>query len=205
MAIAPLSYAQDAPTATTTAEEAEVTKGVFDKTWSITPRLGVLGVQDGSANYVGRSVGGFTTNIDLSNSVQLPNRLFGIETGFMYSHIGAPDSGFFGTSDTGNAGGGTNSFLVPFHATLGTKPTDSSLVALSLGTTLVYRSIGSGMLLGRSGDTDTGSHTDFFPSVALTAGWALSNTVGLSLRGDYIPTPSDDLFAATLGATIGLT
>ena len=201
----PAALAQENRAGTTTsAEESEITKGLYEKVWTISPRAGVLGYQDGNASYTSRITEGFTTDVDLTNAVSMPWGLrLGLESGFLYSHVGSPGANFFGADDPGVAPG-TNAFLVPLNATVGYKPTDSSVIALNLGSTLAYRSNGIGMLFGRSSDFSSGVNTNFFPSLGLMGGVALSKSVGLSLRGDIIPTPVDDLFTATLGATIGL-
>lgn len=210
LAITSTALAQDQVTPeapVTTAQQAEVTKGVFDKNVSVTPRVGVVGYGDGNNNYTSRIMEGFTADGNLASLVTLPNMWsLGVESGFLYSHTGAPGSNFFGSSAPIPATTltGSNSFLVPMYATFGYKPTDKTLVSLDVGADMFYRSIGNSITFGRAGDTSTGSSVDFFPGAALNLGWAVSSNVGLSLRGDYIPTPAKDMFTTTLGATIGI-
>jgi hypothetical protein len=203
--LAQVAWAQEDIAPTTTAESQEVMRGVYDKSFRVTPRVGVLGYQDGSQQYTSRILGGFTADVNLAGLVPTPeNWNFGLESGLLYSHTGSAGANFFGTDSPSNVTPGSNSFLVPIYLTMGYKPTDSFLIALNVGSNLVYRSIASSMIFGRGSDVGGSNQVDFFPSVGLNTGWSLSRAVALSLRGDYIPTPADDMFTATLGATFGI-
>lgn len=205
VALTRVGWAQDEVAPTTTAESREVMKGVYERTFSLTPRVGALGYQDGDLNYTSRIIEGFTANLNLAGVMTTPeNWNVGLESGLLYSHVGSPTSNFFGSNAGVDSTPGANSFLVPMNIALGYKPMDKFLIALNLGTNLVYRSIPGSMHFGRGSDTGDGNEIDFFPSTGLLAGWTLGRDVALSLRGDYIPTPADDMFTATLGATIGI-
>ncbi len=205
IAMAQGAWAQDEMTPTTTAESSEVTKGVYDRFFRLSPRVGVLGYQDGAASYTSRIVEGVTADFDLAGLVTMPSSWnLGVESGILYSHTGSPGANFFGSDAPNNTVAGSNSFLVPMYLSTGYRPSDNLLVAVNLGASMLYRSVAGAMTIGRTGDGTLSSQTDFFPSVGLNTGWALGKSVALSLRGDYIPTPADDMFTATLGATFGV-
>ncbi len=199
------AMAEEGVTPSSTAEQAQLTKGVFDQNFVVTPRLGILGYGDSNQNYTSRALAGFNLDYNLTNLMSMPtNWVLGLETAFLYTHTGSAGSNFFGTNSVTETIPGANSFMVPLTAALGYKPTDKTLVSLNLGPSLFYRSIGQSMYFGRAGDTSSGSAVDFFPDLGLSAGWAVSPNVGLSLRGDLIPTPGQDMFMATVGATFGI-
>lgn len=200
-------YADEAETAGITTEEAsEITQGLFDKTWSVTPRVGILGFQDATGSHASRMMEGFTTQYSLANLVGRPLGLeMGLESGLLYSHIGSPGSNFFGTQPPIRTAQGANSYLIPLNATIGYRVSNQWLVAMNLGASIFHRSIGNSMILGRAGDGVAGTSTDVFPDLGVNVGWALSKTIGVSLRGEWIPTPQKPMYSATLGATIGLT
>lgn len=199
--------AEDIETSGVTRGEApELTKGLFEKTWSVTPRIGVLGFQDNTGTQASRITEGFTTHLNMANLLGRPIGIdLGLESGLMYSHIGSPGSNFFGTNPPVRSTQGANSYLIPLNATAGYQFADQWRVGMNLGAALLHRSIGSTMILGRAGDQQLGGSTDIFPNVGLNLDWAMSKNVGLTLRGDLIPTPATPLYSATLGATIAIT
>lgn len=198
---------QEIETAGVTRGEApELTKGLFERTWSVTPRIGVLGFQDNTAMHASRITEGFTTHWNMANIVGRPMGIdLGLETGLMYSHIGSPGSNFFGMNPPVRSAQGSNSYIIPLNATAGYQVADHWRVGMNLGASVFHRSIGNTMILGRAGDQSIGGSTDLFPNVGLNLDWAMSKNVGLTLRGDLIPTPATSLYSATLGATIAIT
>lgn len=200
--VGPAAFGQEDVGTRTQREAREVTKGVYDSSVQISPRVGAFGFADGQGNYTSRIMEGLTINWDMST---LGDRttpwLYGLETGFMFSHVGAPGSNFFGTDEPeGTAGTGGNTFLVPGHLVFGYK-WDKAMLALNAGGQLLYRSFGPSMLIGRDGDTQTNT-AEVLASLGFNSGWEVSNSLALSLRGDYIPVPRDDMYTLTLGATI---
>jgi hypothetical protein len=202
-----IAFAQEEDTApsTTVTEAAEVTAGLYDRAWTVTPRIGVLGFQEPGLNHAGRIVEGFTTNVSLGNIVGfMPSMHVGLESGVLFSHIGSPGANLFGVNAPIQIAEGSNTVLVPLNATVGYRPLDRLLVAANLGASLVHRSIGNTMRLGRAGDSVPGSATELFPNVGLNLGYAVSNNVGVSLRGDWVLTPATNLFTASIGAQFAI-
>jgi hypothetical protein len=202
-----LAFAQDEETApsTTVTEAAEVTAGLHDRTWTVTPRIGVLGFRDPSGTRTGRIMEGVTTHVNLGNLVgAMPNVHVGVESGLLFSHIGSPGANLFGVNPPYQIAEGSNTFVVPLNATLGYRPLDRLLVAANLGASLVHRSIGNTMVFGRAGDAVQGSVTDLFPNVGLNVAWAVTNAVGVSLRSDWVLTPAANLFNASIGAQFAI-
>lgn len=189
----------------TTGEAAEMTQGLFDRAWTVTPRVGLFGFQDNRGSYASRITEGFTTNYSLANLIGTPMGLdVGVESGLLYSHIGSPGSNAFGTNAPVRTTQGANAFIVPVNATVGYKFADRWVASMNVGASVFHRSVGNSMTLGRTGDLNFGGSTDVFPNVGLNIGWALSKSVGLSLRGDLIPAPAKTMYTTTLGAVIGI-
>lgn len=188
-------------------EAEEVTKGAFASPFHVVPRVGALGYQESTGDYATRITEGITLQYNISNAWRRdenPPVVIGIESGLLYSHIGGPSANFLGSTDEGDVQGGANSFLVPMNLVAGYRMGDSFSISALVGANLLYKSIGNSMILGREGDGSADDQTELFPGAGLNFGWGASNSVALSLRGDYIPTPADDMFTATLGATFGL-
>jgi len=195
-----------APDNTTTTESNEVTRGVFGSPFTVTPAVGALGFQDPTGTYTSRITEGLLLNFDAGSAIMRGSSgqiKLGLESGLLYSHLGSSGSNFFGSNAGVQNQESANSFLVPIELTAGYALTDSFLATLNLGTNMLYRSIPGSMLVGRSDNTG-GTSVDFFPSAGLELGWTAGSVVGIKLRGDYIPTPLDDMFTATLGATFAL-
>ncbi|OFZ51301.1 MAG: hypothetical protein A2428_15810 [Bdellovibrionales bacterium RIFOXYC1_FULL_54_43] len=186
---------------TTRAEAEDVTKDALDSPLTVTPAVGILGFQNSLGEYTSRLAEGFNLNWDIGNMIQIGRFKAGIETGFLFSHIGPPDGNLFGADSQTNISGGANSFIVPGSLVIGSKLGTDFLAAVKIGTQLIYRSDPNSMNLGRSFTPGDGS-VDLFPSAGLDFGYAIGESIALSLRGDYIPTPADDAYTAMLGATI---
>ncbi len=182
-------------------------KGVFDSPLNVAARIGNFNFQDRNANHTNRILEGFTFNWNASQlTSNIANSIFGLESGILFSHNGATGSNFWGTNSGSMAGDiGSNVFLIPMHIVAGYKFTDRFSLAALGGANLLYRSVSSSMLLGRGSDSNgLSSSTEFFPSLGLNAGYELSKSFGLALRGDAIFAPSSPLYTATLGATFPL-
>jgi len=189
----------------TTGEAAEMTQGLFDRAWTVTPRVGLFGFQDNLGNYASRMTEGFTTRYSLANLVGTPMGFdVGVESGLLYSHIGSPGSNVLGTNPPVRTTQGANTFIVPVNATVGYKFADRWIASMNVGASVLHRSVSNSMVLGRASDLNLGGSTDVFPNIGVNIGWALSKSLGLSLRGDLIPTPAKTMYTTTLGAVIGI-
>ncbi len=196
------AWAQDTGGATTTARAPEVTQGAYDSAVEVTPRVGAIGFENSNNVYDSRIAEGIDLGWNLGGMVpEVRPFVLGITSGVLFSHIGAADSNFLGMNSVSN-NTGTNAFVVPLEATFGYKFTDSTMASLLLGASGIYRSDNTQMLLGRADGTG-GSSFDVFPTAGLALGLDLKS-VGVTVRGDYIPTPIQDSFTATIGLTIPL-
>ena len=192
--------------ASTHANEANVTRGVYESPLNVTARTGVLGFKDTADSNTSRILEGLSLNWNLTNmsTMDIPLQL-GFEAGLLFSHLGSVGSNFIGTNGNGTGSSSAiNTAVFPLTFVLGFKPNYSSLLALNLGTNAIYQNNSSTMNVGRPGASGTGSSTEFFPSIGFTAGYSLARFIGLTLRGDYIPTPVSNMFTASLGATFPL-
>jgi hypothetical protein len=199
--LVPAAWAQEE--ARTEAEVSEVTQGVFASPLVVTGNAGAIGFTDGTDNYTSRFVTGLTVNWLPSEAFQVGGAHIGVESGLLYSHVGGGGSNFIGQNSTQGVGLGANAFLIPLNVAAGYQITNDLSLTGRAGADAIYRSIANSMLLGRS-DGAGGSSVDFFPALGLTAGWSVSKSLAVTLRGDFIGTPARDLYTATLGASFPL-
>jgi hypothetical protein len=194
-----------ADTQTTTAQASEVTRGVFASPFTVTPAVGALGYQALNGDYTSRITTGILMDFDIGAATFTgpSHAKLGLQTGLLFSHLGSPGSNFFGANAAVPVQDNANAFTVPIEATAGWAVSDTFETSLLFGANMLYRSTPSSMIVGRN-DLSTGSRVDFFPSLGLQGGWALGSAAALTVRGDYIPTPKDDMFTATIGATFPL-
>lgn len=187
-------------------QEAEGFTGVFESPFALSPRVGALGYQAPTGEYQGRATYGlslrFGPEIGMVNNTT-SNIRAGIETGMMFAHVGTRDAGFFGTSEEGSPNANANSFVVPMNIYGGWQFSDSFLVAFHAGAAGIYQNQSGSIALGRSVDVGDTSF-EIFPAAGLNLGWALGENSALTLRGDYVPTPVDDIVTTSLGLTFGL-
>lgn len=203
----PAAFAQDGgfeeQQGTTERQIEEVDEGVFSSPFVFTPQAGVLGYQNQAGDYDIRGLTGITATWNAAGMMDVAGIQAGLETGVLYSHLGNPDSNLFGTgSDVSTGDAGANAFLIP-AAIVGGVDVGGIHVTGRLGADMLYRSDSNSMQIGRD-DAGNDDSFDVLPMVGLGAGFDASQNVAISLRGSYIPVPADDLFTATLGATIGL-
>src|SRR4051812_3849968 len=92
--LGPAAMAQNE--ARTEAEVSEVTRGVFESPLVVTGNAGTLGFTDGTNNYTSRFITGLTVNWHPSESFRMGPFHAGIESGFLYSHVGGGGSNFLG-------------------------------------------------------------------------------------------------------------
>lgn len=179
-------------------------RGVYGHSVQITPQVGAMGFANANSTYDSRLVTGATVDFAAVPLLTSATRgMFGLESGFLLSHIGTANGTFVGKSDPGDSSTGANMWTVPIQLVAGVHVWDSVAFNARLGTHLLHRSENSTMLIGRS-DEAAGSSTEFLPSAGVSAGFSLGKSVGITIRGDYIPTPALDMYMATLGATIPL-
>ncbi|HTL11720.1 MAG TPA: hypothetical protein VL588_04495 [Bdellovibrionota bacterium] len=179
---------------------------VTDKSVNLGGNLGTLGYGDANSHYTARGAAGVTVGWDATKSFDMkstdPDLILGLETGFTYSHLGAAGSNYFGTSPGGGSTG-ANALVIPANIQAGYRVADRVPVVGSAGVAVLYRSQADQMLVGRN-DAQTTHSWDAFPDLGLKVGWDVGKGFQLSLRGDYIGTPRDDLFTATVGGAVGL-
>lgn len=193
-------------TETSTAEGTgiDTLTGPNDADLSITPQLGVFGYSDASGNYTSRFSEGLTLTW-LSEGVSSdPYLYFGLNAGIIHSHMGATSADFFGSQDDGLAGSDSNALIFPLEVALGYKLTDTFVLSGLAGINMIYLTNSTGTNLGRGDFGKADGDFEVFPSLGVYAGWEVSRVTALGIRGDYIPTPNDDMFTAALGATFAL-
>jgi hypothetical protein len=198
-------HAADTDQGMTSQAQASAGEGrkVYESPLNISPAVGVLGFQDGAGSYTSRLSEGLMVNWNIAGLIpDLKGANLGVEVGLAHSHVGAPSSNFIGRNASSGGITGANAFLIPINATLGAK-FGRGYTDLHFGMDALYRSVANSMNVGR-GDGTNASSTDLFPDVGITLGWEATRVIGVTVRGDYIPTPGNDMFSATLGATFPL-
>jgi hypothetical protein len=123
-----------------------------------------------------------------------------VESGLLYSHLGAPGAEFFGTgAPAASPGGDGNLFLVPLHLWGGYHFEPSRIQAgLSVGADLLMRTDQPSIALGRDGDAN------FFPAFGFKVGWDPQRNFALNFQANWSLAPNAAVFAGLLGATIPL-
>ncbi|MEN9722829.1 MAG: hypothetical protein RJB38_815 [Pseudomonadota bacterium] len=124
----------------------------------------------------------------------------GPSTGVLYSHMGDPNSNFFGTESSGRIGqAGSNFLIIPVNLKVGYLFPDSNFrLSLRSGGNFTYRSVGDSMNLGPA----TGGPE---------AKWRIYPNIGadielgqLMIRPDLTLTPGNEVFTGTVGFNISL-
>lgn len=206
-------WAQDTTTTTTTpAPKSETTVstenrgGLKDEAVGIKPSLGFVNFKDATGTATNRGAIGLAYDMNLARGIAGGPTPFyiGFSTGGLYSHLGEPGSGFFGTSTAKSSGfGGANLVQVPVDAKLGYSVTDHLRISAHGGGNVMYCSIPSAM------GTNLGSAVDrkwnIFPNVGGDVDIGLGRNFALTLRPDWTFTPGVGFFTgvAELGLALG--
>ncbi len=201
-------------TGTTTREAGDVTKGALEREIvGIKPQVGALVFTDtqGGNETSTRAAYGLTVDMNAFSTFapdndMLRNWYLGPSTGFIYSHLGAGNSDFFGFNAEGSSGSaGANFFYVPLNLKLGYTVAENYRLAVHGGGNVVYRSVANSMNLSDDlSDQLPGSDTSIYPNVGADLEVGLGSTAALMLRPDVTITPGDDIFTGTLALNIPL-
>jgi len=176
-------------------------EGLRDQKWGLTPQLGMVGYTRNSGATTSRIAIGvaFDWNAESTLRPEAPkDQYIGLSTGFLYSHPGATDANFLGSSSS--TGSDANLVLIPIDLKLGYQINDSVRFAVRGGGNLIYRSNAGVSDLG-AGSTGSASLWKIYPNVGVDADIELSKNLLLTIRPDITLTPANDLYVATIGAT----
>ncbi|NDG83933.1 MAG: hypothetical protein EBX52_02720 [Proteobacteria bacterium] len=174
---------------------------LYDQRWGLTPSLGILGYTDNSGAATSRVTLGVAFDWNLENLIRSEaprNQYVGISTGFLYSHPGASDANFFGSSSS--TGSDSNLFLIPIDLKIGYALNDTIRLSVRGGGSLIYRSNASASDLG-AGSNSGSDLWKIYPNVGVDADIQLAKNLMLTVRPDLTLTPGNDLYVATVGAT----
>jgi hypothetical protein len=186
-----------------TVKRADEYKGAYDSPVNVDLRIGSLAYQESVGDESARAAYGLTFRWNASHG-NPTNLYYGVQTGFLFSHLGAPTSNFFGTDASGSPpGADANATIFPINLIVGYQVNDQFLITGHGGASMLYRSNSSAMLLGR-GETDTSDSFEVFPALGIMAGYELGRNIALTAQGDFTFTPQDDIWAATLGLSFGI-
>ncbi|MGZ3688200.1 MAG: hypothetical protein ACXVBW_07860 [Bdellovibrionota bacterium] len=197
----------DTTNVTQASQETVGAKGYMKDAASINPQVGVVGYQDpntGSSN--ARAVYGLTADINVMPMISqdLGNIFVGPTLGALYSHLGDPGGGFFGsTTGSVNAGqGGANLLILPLDLKVGYAVTDWFRASAHGGGNFIYRSVVGSLALGND-QTASSSNWNIYPNVGADFEFALGKNVALGIRPDFTLTPVNDIYTGTLSLNIG--
>ncbi len=197
----------DETSGVTTKKAEEVSdKTLKDEIVGVKPQLGALVFKDSLGGDTSRFAGGFTVDMNLMSWIDRDMRdwFVGPSSGLIYSHLGAPDSNFFGTNSSAQSGGGSNFFIVPINLKAGYTFGRDFRASIHGGGNLLYRSVANSLSLGDS-SVGTGSDTTLFPNVGADFEFSLGRNVALMIRPDLTITPGDEFFTGTLALSMLLT
>lgn len=195
------SYAQS-PTFTTTGMKGEEEQTMKDETIGIIPQVGAISFTDKNGEKDGRQLAGLGVDFNFASFYEnvMRDYFLGISTGAFYSHIGAAGSDFFGSSDDQNDGG-ANLLLIPVDAKIGYNFTPSFRASVHGGGNLIYRSKANSARFDAASD-GTNDYWSIYPNVGADFELQIGNSVSLIARPDLTIAPDNNLFMATVGATI---
>ena len=177
--------------------------------WGLTPQIGQVSYNDPTGTYSSRAtIGlGFDLNIatlayptgDKNTDNRADNFYYGINTGVLYSHTGYADSNFFGTSNSSSTG--SNLVMIPADVKIGYNLTDSFRLTAQGGGNIIYRSAANSIDMG-DGSASPDSLWKIYPNVGISAELQVGKNVSLIAHPDMTFTNGNNLFVATIGATI---
>lgn len=198
-----VNFAQaQSPTFTTSAVKDEDEKTMRDETIGIIPQVGAISYTDKNGSKDGRHLAGLGIDFNFASFYKnvMRDYYLGISTGAFYSHVGAAGSDFFGSNDD-QGDGGANILMIPMDAKIGYNFTESFRGSVHGGGNLIYRSRANSAKLG-SGSDGTGELWSVYPNVGADFEFQVGRSVSLIARPDLTIAPDQNLFMATVGATI---
>jgi hypothetical protein len=180
--------------------------GLGSELMSIKPEVGVMrysNTVDGGTDT--RGAAGLDIEFNLARLMSAGSAIYtGIQTGVVYSHLGAAGAGFFGSSsNTQSTDPGANLLLIPANLKVGWNATDRMRISAHGGGNLIYRSVANSADLGSSSGGG-GSVWRILPNVGGDLDLGIAPGVSLMLRPDVTLTNGSSLFTGTLGLGISL-
>ncbi|OFZ83356.1 MAG: hypothetical protein A3K03_05025 [Bdellovibrionales bacterium RIFOXYD1_FULL_44_7] len=180
-----------------------------DEIIGIKPQVGVLVFKDALSpgqDTTTRGAAGLTLDMNAATLINenMERWFIGPSTGVIYSHLGGPDAGFFGTTDAGGVAAGSNFFFIPADLKLGVNLAERYRVAVHGGGNVTYRSIPASMNLGGDNAGQTTPGWDIYPNVGADFEANLGRNIALLARPDVTFTPGDEFFTGTLALAIPL-
>jgi hypothetical protein len=173
-----------------------------EKVVNVQPQLGWITFNDEFAQPTSRAAIGLTADLNLLEWVtQTQGRFFvGPATGVIFSHVGAPDSNFFGTNSYFTFSTTANVLLIPVDLKLGYALTPDAKISFRGGGNILYQSVGNSISMGPH--TFTPGHDsqwDIFLNMGLDFEYSIKEGVTLLFRPDLTFTPGEGIFTGTFG------
>jgi hypothetical protein len=197
---------EDTIAARTERTEAEVAKRPLEReVVGIKPQAGVMVFNDALDQTDSRAAGAIIVEMNALTSFFKDSPIakswyLGPSTGVVYSHLGDPNSNFFGADASNRLGqAGSNYVMIPLNLKVGYLFPDSNFrLSVRGGGNFTYRSVADAINFGPS-TAGPGSRWRMYPNVG--ADFELGQLV---IRPDLTLTPGNDVFTGTVGFNIAL-
>jgi hypothetical protein len=198
--------AEDTIAGRTERVEEEVGKGPLQReVVGIKPQAGVMVFSDALDQTDSRAAAALIVEMNamttfFKDSPIARSWYLGPSTGVVYSHLGDPNSNFFGADSSSRIGqAGSNFLIVPVNLKLGYLFPDSNFrISVRGGGNFTYRSVADAMNLGTA-TAGPGSRWRMYPNVG-----ADIELGQLMIRPDLTLTPGNEIFTGTVGFNISL-
>lgn len=196
----------DGQTATATSErqvpdeETPSVVDVYERPWQLTLSPGVLSYEAVDATDQSRLATSIIAERNFSPAGPAPSPIqYGGEFGLIYSHLGAPDAGFFGTGGD-QPGGDGNLFVIPLHLWGGYYwDAPGILASIHTGADLYMSTNDESIATGRD------SQVNFFPAIGFQLGVDTRQNFAITFQSNWTLVPNEAVYSALIGATIPLT
>lgn len=172
--------------------------------FAFAPQVGTVVYTDATGETDSRASVGLGLNWNwLPASQENPqDAYFGLATGAWYSHLGSPNSNFWGASDhSPTFDNGANMVLIPANLKVGMNFGESFRASVRGGGNVIYRSAPESARLGSGSDANVNSWA-LLPNAGLDLEWQVGDNVAIVARPDLTIAPGNNMFVGTLGASI---
>jgi hypothetical protein len=177
-----------------------------ETTLGLTPQLGALGYKNTTGSYSSRSLVGLSLDGNvgkyfISDQGSAKNLFVGVQTGALYSHLGAASDNFFGSNDQGNDSTAASLVIIPADVKVGYYITDNLRASVHGGGNLIYASKGQTADFGLSSDGT--SNWKLYPNAGADLEVGVASNVSLIARPDVtLVQTGQAIFTGTVGVTV---
>jgi hypothetical protein len=177
-------------------------KTMKEQVWGLSPQMGLFTYDERNGQATSRGAAGLSFDFNASSLFWEKSNLFyvGVNSGFLYSHIGSADANFFGNNGASLETEGANLLSIPVDLKVGYNVSDWFRLSARGGGNILYRSIAKSMDLG-AGSESSDELWKVYPNAGLDAEFQLTDNLSIMARPDVTFTTGKNIFVATIGAT----